>query len=148
MDLGEVYARWADEVYAMTVPEVSRDYVMRTVVYGALQRVYEDHGLLVTPTLAALPVLNAEQPGETFGSSEIEGVAVDPSIGWCMTYLTNYTGHPSASIPAGMADGLPVGMQLVGRRYADADVLAAGAAFERLRPWQHTYEQCDRRSIA
>ena len=30
-------------------------------------------------------------------------------------------------------------MQIIGRRYADADVLAASAAFERLRPWQDTY---------
>jgi amidase len=48
----------------------------------------------------------------------------------------NFSGHPAASIPAGMAEGLPVGMQLIGRRYADADVLAASAAFERLRPWR------------
>ncbi len=77
--------------------------------------------------------------GNTVGPSEVEGVAVDPLIGWCPTYLVNYTGHPAASIPAGMVDGLPVGMQIIGRRYADADVLAASAAFERLRPWRDTY---------
>ena len=54
----------------------------------------------------------------------------------------NFTGHPAASIPAGFADGLPVGMQIVGRRYADADVLAASAAFERLRPWHDSYATC------
>lgn len=42
------------------------------------------------------------------------------------------------AIPAGMADALPVGMQLIGGRYTDADAFAASAAFERLRPWQHT----------
>jgi amidase/aspartyl-tRNA(Asn)/glutamyl-tRNA(Gln) amidotransferase subunit A len=36
-----------------------------------------------------------------------------------------------------MAEGLPVGMQIIGRRYADADVFAASAAFERLRPWDY-----------
>jgi amidase/aspartyl-tRNA(Asn)/glutamyl-tRNA(Gln) amidotransferase subunit A len=45
----------------------------------------------------------------------------------------------TATLPAGMAEGLPVGMQLIGRRYADADVLAASAAFERLRPWRDGY---------
>jgi amidase/aspartyl-tRNA(Asn)/glutamyl-tRNA(Gln) amidotransferase subunit A len=38
-----------------------------------------------------------------------------------------------------MRDALPVGLQLIGRRYADADVLAASAALERLRPWRDTY---------
>ena len=42
---------------------------------------------------------------------------------------------------------LPVGMQIIGRRYADADVLAASAAFERLRPWQDTYRICAGRAI-
>jgi amidase/aspartyl-tRNA(Asn)/glutamyl-tRNA(Gln) amidotransferase subunit A len=67
-------------------------------------------------------------------------VEVDPLIGWCPTYLFNFTGHPAASIPAGMSDdGLPVGMQIAGRRYADVDVLAASAAFEQIRPWADTY---------
>jgi len=35
-----------------------------------------------------------------------------------------------------------VGMQIVGRRYADADVIAASAQFEKLRPWTDTYRRC------
>ena len=50
--------------------------------------------------------------------------------------FANFTGHPAASIPAGFIGGLPVGMQIIGRRYADGDVLAAAAAFERVRPWK------------
>jgi amidase/aspartyl-tRNA(Asn)/glutamyl-tRNA(Gln) amidotransferase subunit A len=61
-------------------------------------------------------------------------------IGWCLTYPLNFTGHPAASIPAGLtSDGLPIGMQIIRRRFADDTVLAASAAFERVRPWQQTY---------
>ena len=64
-------------------------------------------------------------------------------IGWCLTYPINFSGHPAASIPAGLVgDRLPVGMQIVGRRYADIDVLRASAVFEELRPWADSYQIC------
>ncbi len=139
-DFPPQYLRWIDHAYTMGIVDIDRDYVMRTVVYDAIQTVFEEHDLLVTPTLATMPVLNSDD-GNTTGPSEVEGVEVDELIGWCMTYFTNFSGHPSASIPAGMTDGLPVGMQLIGRRYADEDVLSASGAFEQVRPWQGTYER-------
>jgi aspartyl-tRNA(Asn)/glutamyl-tRNA(Gln) amidotransferase subunit A len=52
------------------------------------------------------------------------------------SYPFNFTGQPAASIPAGFtAAGLPVGLQIVGRRFADLTVLQASAAFEEARPW-------------
>jgi amidase len=137
-DFPPEYLRWIDEGYEMRVPQMMRDEEVRTEIYDAIQGVLDDYDLLVTPTLACLAVENADD-GNTKGPSEIGGVAVDPLIGWCLTYPVNFSGHPAASIPAGMARGLPVGMQLIGRRYADDDVLAASAAFERVRPWKDTY---------
>ena len=46
------------------------------------------------------------------------------------------TGQPAASVPCGFTkDGLPIGLQLVGRRFDDATVLRAAAAFEKAHPW-------------
>jgi amidase len=140
-DLPPEYRRWLDVGAGMSALDFVRDQEIRTEVFDAIQGVFADHDLLVGPTLACLPVDNADD-GNTVGPTEINGVAVDPLIGWCPTYLMNFTGHPAASIPAGMTDdGLPVGMQIAGRRLADVDVIAASAAFERLRPWAHTYER-------
>jgi amidase/aspartyl-tRNA(Asn)/glutamyl-tRNA(Gln) amidotransferase subunit A len=74
-------------------------------------------------------------------------VEIDPLVAWAMTYFVNFTGHPAASIPAGLSDGLPVGMQIIGRRNADVDVLAVSAAFERLRPWHDSYKLWRERSL-
>ncbi|MEA2271102.1 MAG: amidase [Solirubrobacteraceae bacterium] len=137
-ELPPEYHRWLDVGYELTALDIARDQVMRTEIFDATQAVFAEYDLLVCPTLAALPVKNRDD-GNTVGPPQVEGVEVDPLIGWCLTYLANFTGHPAASIPAGMADGLPVGMQIMGRMGADADVLAASAAFERLRPWGDTY---------
>lgn len=138
-DLPPEFLRWADHVAGMTAMEYFDDNSKRTVVWDALQAVMADHRLLVSPTLACMPTENLTT-GETRGPTMIEGVEVDPLIGWCMTYFTNFTGYPALSLPAGLVDGLPVGMQVIGSRGADVDVLAAGAAFERARPWEHIYE--------
>ena len=146
-DFPSEYLRWVDEGERLSALDVMRDQQMRTEVYDVIQGVLDTHELLVSPTLASLPVENADD-GNTKGPAEIEGVEVDPLIGWCLTYFINFTGHPAASIPAGLVDGrLPVGMHVVGRRYADGDVLAASAAFERLRPWHDSYRLCRERAI-
>jgi aspartyl-tRNA(Asn)/glutamyl-tRNA(Gln) amidotransferase subunit A len=52
------------------------------------------------------------------------------------SYPFNFTGQPAATVPAGFTtSGLPVGLQIVGRRCADLSVLQASAAFEAARPW-------------
>ena len=137
-DLPVQYREWLERGYQLTALDIANDQAIRTEVFDAFQDVLGRYDLIVGPTLSALPVENGDD-GNTVGPAEVEGVAVDPLIGWCPTYLVNYTGHPAASIPAGMADGLPVGMQIIGRSYADADVFAASAALERLRPWRGTY---------
>ncbi len=144
-DFPAEYLRWIRVGQHLSAVDFYKDQEIRTEIYDAIQSVLNDYDLLVTPTLACLPVDNSND-GNTLGPSEINGEPVDPLIGWCLTYLINFTGHPAASIPAGLSeDGLPVGMQIIGRRYADADVLAASAAFERLRPWQESYRQCTER---
>jgi amidase/aspartyl-tRNA(Asn)/glutamyl-tRNA(Gln) amidotransferase subunit A len=142
------YLEWIDRFRAMTERQLAADQVRRTEIYDAIQGVFSTHDLLVTPTVACLPVKNAAD-GDTVGPAEVAGEAVDPLIGWCLTYPFNFTGHPAASIPVGLSrDGLPIGMQIVGRRYSDLDVLTASAVFERLRPWFSTYSRCRDRPLS
>ena len=61
---------------------------------------------------------------------------VDEIIGRALEMVSNtapldVTGHPACSIPAGLSDGLPVGLMVIGKKYDDAGVLRAAHAFER-----------------
>jgi amidase/aspartyl-tRNA(Asn)/glutamyl-tRNA(Gln) amidotransferase subunit A len=119
---------------------------VRTEVLDAVEDVLDEYDFLVTPTLSVPPVPNVPD-GPTLGPTEVNGESVDPCIGWCLTHPVNFSGHPAASIPAGLTDdALPIGMQIIGRRFADLDVLAASGAFEQVRPWQAAYERLERRS--
>ena len=59
---------------------------------------------------------------------------------WCMLANTspyNYTGNPAISVPCGRnADGLPAGLQLIGRHYDERTIYRAAAAFEANFDWQ------------
>lgn len=145
-DFPPEYLHWVEKTNRLSALDFYRDQAVRTEIYSAFQGALNNFDLLITPTLACPPVDNADD-GNTAGPSTINGVEVDPLIGWCLTYFVNFTGHPAASIPAGLSNGLPVGMQIIGRRNADIDVLAASAAFERLRPWHDNYRHCRDRSL-
>lgn len=141
-DFPPEFWHWDEIGRRLTVTEFIDDQAMRTEVLDALRGVLDRYDFLVSPTLACLAVDNATD-GNTVGPAAINGEPINRLIGWCMTYLINFIGNPAATVPAGLADnGLPVGMQIVGRRYADADVIAASAAFERVRPWIGTYRNC------
>ena len=141
-DMPPEFWYWDDIGRKLKVTDFIDDQSMRSEIIDALRPVLDNYDFLVSPTLAALAVDNATD-GNTLGPTEINGEKINRLIGWCMTYLINFTGSPAATVPAGLAaNGLPVGMQIVGRRYDDAGVIAMSAAFEKFRPWIESYRHC------
>ena len=103
----------------------------------ALQDVFDRYDLIISPVTVCAPVLNAED-GNTKGPEEVNGYKTEQLIGFCETFMENFTGNPAASVPAGLtAAGLPVGMQIIGKKFRDEDVLAAAYTFEQIMPWSY-----------
>ncbi|MEX2147897.1 MAG: amidase [Candidatus Rokuibacteriota bacterium] len=113
----------------------ARDYIRavgRVEAYWQEVRTFlERFDLLLTPTAAVPPFVAAARPPREIAGREV------PVLGWMpFTYPFNLTGQPAASVPAGWTpEGLPVGLQIVGRRHADRTVLAAAAAVAAACPW-------------
>ena len=104
---------------------------------------FDKYDLLLTPTLAttAFPGKNIdltkENPHLTVYPSVIGGKKVHSHWGFKpLTPPFNMTGQPAATVPCGFSsDGLPIGLQIIGRRKEDATVLQASAVFEEAHPW-------------
>ncbi len=111
------------------------DYLaMRTRKHAyieAVQRFFEEWDLLLTPTVSV-----AAFPADRLQPEHWPQHAWD-WISWAeFSYPFNFSHNPAGTVPAGFtAEGLPVGLQIVGPRFADLAVLQAAAAFETAQPW-------------
>ena len=116
----------------LDIRDIGAANLAREHLWNQLCEIHREHDLLICPS-TCIPAfaLDAGPP------TTIEGQASDPLIGWFLTYPFNMTGHPAASLPCGFsADGLPIGLQVVGRRLEDLRVLQAAHAFEQANPWR------------
>jgi aspartyl-tRNA(Asn)/glutamyl-tRNA(Gln) amidotransferase subunit A len=106
----------------------------RWALWMRLRDFFQRYDLLLTPTLAVPAFPIGQEP------QVIDGRRVLP-FGWSpFTPSFNLSGQPAANVPCGWsADGLPVGLQIVGRPFDEATVLRAAAAFEAAQPWQGRY---------
>jgi aspartyl-tRNA(Asn)/glutamyl-tRNA(Gln) amidotransferase subunit A len=122
-----VLVEWIAAGSRATLVDFRKAQVARSRLYRAVQKLLEDYDFLVTPTLPTTAI--AAEAGKT----------VDALFnrGWnAFVYPFNQSGNPALSVPNGFgADGLPTGLQIVGRWWKDNDVLRLGAILERIRPW-------------
>ncbi len=126
------YARTFAEFGRTTTAEGFLD-AMRVAgeMYETLAPVLERYDVLICPTTAVAVV--AADPDPAAGELHVNGVRVDPTLGWVMTYPFNMMSRcPVISVPSGRArSGVPTGIQIVGRTYDDVRVFRAAAAYER-----------------
>lgn len=114
-----------------TAFDVARAMQARAGLQQQALRFFRTYDLLLTPTMTMTAFeLGIDVPDRVAGQP-VHGMQ------WtAFTFPFNLTGQPAASVPAGWsAEGLPVGLQIVGRRWADDVVLRAAVAYETVAPW-------------
>ncbi|MET9201697.1 amidase [Gordonia sp. NPDC003585] len=124
----------------------------------ALERFHQTHDFLLTPTLATPPlrigatttpallqrasrIIARVRGGSILSRMGVLDDLIAENLGWVpYTQLANLTGRPAISVPLHWtADGLPLGVQFVGRLGADGDLLTLAAALEEAQPWFDRY---------
>ena len=111
----------------LTGPEIGRAERKRTELYHRVREFMETYEFLILP-VSQVPPFDVKQRYVT----EINGVQMDTYIDWMKScYYITVTGLPAISVPCGFTpEGLPVGLQIVGRHQDDFGVLQLAYAFE------------------
>jgi amidase len=121
-----------EQGFKLTVDEIAWAHRQRSEIWDRVRAFFDKYDLLLTPT-APIPPFLAEVKFPT----EIAGKPMGNYIDWAMlTYAITMTGHPAVSVPCGWTEnGLPIGVQIVGRYQGEAALLKAAAAYEQAAPW-------------
>ena len=116
-----------EEGARLTGPRLARLERLRTEIYGRVHAFMERHEFLICPVSQA-PPFDVEQPYVT----AIDGVPLGSYIDWMRScYFISITGLPAIAVPCGFTpEGLPVGVQIVGRHQDELGVLQLARAFE------------------
>jgi aspartyl-tRNA(Asn)/glutamyl-tRNA(Gln) amidotransferase subunit A len=130
--MSPTFVQMLDFGKTITVSNLQSTILARTKMYEVLNQYFKNFDLLITPT-TAVPTMDL---GQVF-VPKIAGKSVSPA-GWVpFTSPFNMTWIPAASIPCGWSkEGIPIGMQIIGKRFDEKTVLQVSKAFEEIQPWQ------------
>ena len=115
----------------LTAAEIGLAEMKRTEIYHRVRQFMERYEFFVLP-VNQVPPFDVQQPYPV----EIAGVRMETYIDWMKScYFISLVGNPAMSVPCGFtSDGLPVGIQIVGRHHDDWGLLQMGHGFERALP--------------
>jgi amidase len=117
---------------ALSSREIAHGELLRTRLWHRMREFLSERDLLITPTTAT-PPFPVDQPHVLEINGRPVGKTMQRSY---LTYAFSVLGLPAISIPCGFTRaGLPVGLQIVGKRRGEVAVLRAAAAFEAAQPW-------------
>jgi amidase len=115
-----------EEGLKLSAGDIAKAEVARTNLYQMTRLFMEHYDFMILPTVQVLP-FDIEQRYVT----EINDVKMETYIDWMKScYYVSTIGHPALSVPCGFVNGLPVGLQIVGRHQDDFGVLQLGHMFE------------------
>jgi len=120
---------------ALTARQIGEAEIRRTQLFQRVHAFFERYEFLVLPTVQVLPF-----PVDEPWIRDIDGVPMPDYLEWMKScWMITVTGHPAVSVPCGFSpDGLPVGLQIVGRFRDDFGVLQLAYALQQAtQTWKH-----------
>ena len=131
---------WKQKSQESTVWDLYDFNLVRTDILDQFENVFCNYDYILSPVTCCMPVLNSTDRN-TKGPKTINGKSVESLINWCQTFLANMVGYPAASLPVGIGNNnLPAGVQLIGKKFNDKDLLLLCKMYEIAYPWNEYYK--------
>ena len=150
VDLDDLYRRSRGEGFGAEVKRriLIGTYALSSGYYDAYyQKAQRVRRLLAEDFIRAFAevdfIIGPTTPTTAFKRGEHDNDPVTMYLGDIYTTAANLAGLPAASIPAGIVEGLPVGMQIIGRHFDEARLLALAAAFQARTDWHMRCHTCE-----
>ena len=138
-ELPKEFIDYNKKVMKSTLMDYYHFNIARTNVYDAIEEVFDNYDIIISPTMCIYPPKNNSK--DVKGPKYINGKEVNRLIGFSQTYILNFSGHPAASVPAGLGKNhLPIGLQVIGKRFKDEEVLMVSKTLEEIAPWKKYYK--------
>jgi amidase len=126
-------AQWeVEDGLRLSAMDVHRASADRSAIYQAANRLFREYDYLVLPTSQVFPFA-----ADVHWPEEINGRKMDTYHRWMeVCFFASLIGCPAINVPVGFnQDGLPMGMQIIGRNHADVAVLQLAYAYEQATQW-------------
>lgn len=115
--------------------DISGIFEKRKKLQSWADNIFRHHDFICTPTVG----ITAPKVPEGEWQQPYTDPVYAKRISTPYTYIANTLGLPAVSIPCGFVDGMPVGLQVIGRRFNDVGVLAMAQTFSVMQPWVHAH---------
>ena len=141
-ELGDLWPRCKDDLSAeiafglefaghvMNLDTAAKAELARTAANETMAALFDEVDFVIAATNP-----DVAYPAEVTLNTRVGDVRVGPENNGALTIPANIVGNPAISIPMGTVDGLPVGVQVIGRHHEDALLLDLALLAERERPW-------------
>lgn len=129
-ELPEEFIYWNEQAANSDIMWMYHFNKIRTSVLDSFCDAFRSCDIILAPVTACNPVKNTSDNNTAGPNGDL--------IKFAATFPINFIGLPAASVPIGYSNsGLPIGMQIIGRRYHDWDVLRVAKAIETIMPWDY-----------
>ena len=135
--LPEEFVYYNEVASSVTIQDFRKFNEIRTDILDNFEDKFFKYDIILSPVTTCTPLKINESGNSSYKHPDIKNQNLN-ILSFAETFLLNFVGYPAASVPAGFIDGLPIGVQVIGKKFRDKDVFRVSKHLEEALPWRYS----------